>query len=588
MIARHRFAFAFLAVLTAILFVAPLAKNEVFQLRDHFDYFQPLRWFTAAELREGRLPLWNPYSASGEPWLANPQTGVFYPPTWIFLVLPFATAYMLYLFLHLLILGWGAYLLFARTGSRGAAMVGAAAILFSGPVLSLLDVSNNLATLAWIPLALWCAAEGAWRRGGIVLALGFLAGEPFSAALAALLYVVVRRRRDVIGTAAIAFGLSAVQLLPFLEMVRGSDRSGGMGAPEILRDSMPLRDWLRVVLPPPLFDTPPGQTFLPVVYGGVVVAALALAGLTMVRRRRDLVGWTVLLAVAVLISTGPALLVQLPLTLFRYPSRLVSVGMLALGALAAAGWDRLRVDKRWLDLILVAVVVADLLPRVGPLLGSGRFDRDVVPYAKSIGAEQKFLRVGLDDRMRIGSIGGYLNLYDRRFDTFTGAPLVSKSYLATYLALQSSPSRERLDAAAIGFVVTPREMRPPLVKVARAWSANVYALPTPRAMAVSLSPSRVTPLAWEMTTSHARVMVDASETTTVTVAQQDAPGWSVTIDGKSAKKRLFSDVFRAVEVPAGRHEIVWRYRPYTLIFGAMLTLVTLFAMTLSAFVKGAR
>ncbi len=67
--------------------------------------------------------------------------------------------------------------------------LGAAALMFSGPVLSLLDVSNNLATFAWIPLALWCAEEGAWRRGGAVLALAFLAGEPFFAAVAALLYV---------------------------------------------------------------------------------------------------------------------------------------------------------------------------------------------------------------------------------------------------------------------------------------------------------------------------------------------------------------------------------------------------------------
>ena len=71
-------------------------------------------------------------------------------------------------------LGAGAYLLFARAVSAGAALVGAVAITFAGPTLSLLDVSNNLATLAWIPVALWCAAEGAWSRGGIVLALAFL------------------------------------------------------------------------------------------------------------------------------------------------------------------------------------------------------------------------------------------------------------------------------------------------------------------------------------------------------------------------------------------------------------------------------
>ncbi|HET8797558.1 MAG TPA: glycosyltransferase 87 family protein, partial [Thermoanaerobaculia bacterium] len=393
MIRRHRFPLAFLALVAAMLFLAPLAKREVFQFRDHLDYFQPLRWFTAMELREGRLPLWNPYSASGEPWMANPQTGVFYPPAWIFLVLPFATAYMLFLLFHLVVLAWGSYLLLARWNAPGAAMVGAAAILLSGPVLSLLDVSNNLATLAWIPLALWCAAEGAWRRGGVVLALAFLAGEPFFAALAALLFVVIRRRRDVAGTALIAFGLSAVQLLPFLEMVRGSDRTGGMDAPQILQDSMTPREWLRVVLPPPLIDAPPSQWFIPVAYGGAVVALLALAGLTTLRRRRDVAAWLLLLAGAVLVSTGPEWLARLPVTLFRYPSRLVPLAMLAIGALAAAGWNRLRADKRWLDLLVIGVIAADLLPRAVVLLQSGPFDPRIVPFDRSIGAAQKFLSV---------------------------------------------------------------------------------------------------------------------------------------------------------------------------------------------------
>src|ERR1700726_4558619 len=73
--------FALLALLALLLFVRPLIRGEVFTFRDHSDYFQPPRYFTALELRQGRMPLWNPYNASGEPWLANPQTGVFYPPT---------------------------------------------------------------------------------------------------------------------------------------------------------------------------------------------------------------------------------------------------------------------------------------------------------------------------------------------------------------------------------------------------------------------------------------------------------------------------------------------------------------------------
>src|SRR6185503_4299325 len=122
----------------------------------------------------------------------------FYPPAWIFLILPFATAYMLFLLFHLIVLGWGAYLLFARKVEPGAAMFGAVALMLSGPVLSLLDVNNNLAAFAWIPLALWCAAEHASIRGGFSLALVFLAGEPFLAGVAALMYVCISRKaRDV-------------------------------------------------------------------------------------------------------------------------------------------------------------------------------------------------------------------------------------------------------------------------------------------------------------------------------------------------------------------------------------------------------
>src|SRR5947207_5980277 len=109
--------FLIVATVALLPFVPLLLRKEVPTFRDHSDYFQPLRWFTANELRHGRLPLWNVYSASGERWLANPQTCVFYPPAWVFLVLPFATAYTLFLALHVMLLGWGAFLLFGRFAS---------------------------------------------------------------------------------------------------------------------------------------------------------------------------------------------------------------------------------------------------------------------------------------------------------------------------------------------------------------------------------------------------------------------------------------------------------------------------------------
>ena len=576
----HRFAFVLLFVLSATIFVLPLVRGEVFTIRDHSDYFQPLRWFTAAELKAGHLPLWNPYSASGEAWLANPQTGVFYPPAWLFVVLPFPAAYMLFLLAHLVLLGCGAYLLFTRTASQGAALIGAAAVMFCGPVLSLVDVNNNLATLAWLPLVLWCAAERSWRLGAAALAMAFLGGEPFFAGVAAVLFVVVAGRSwkttALAGLATI--GLTAVQLFPFLEAISYSDRATGMSPDLILRDSMPLADWLRVAIPRTFttLDASLGQRFIPVVYCGIVVCVLALIGLASIRRKH-VAGWAALLAVAIVIGSGPALLVHLPLTLFRYPARMVPLGALALAGLAVAGWERIRrTERRWLDLVIVLVVVADLLPRSIPLLHTAPFSKTQVPYAKSVGADLQFIRAGaVSPAQRANWIAGYLNLYDRRFDTNTAAPFASATYLDMHRKLMARPRPEQLAFLSAGYVLATTGMPRSFTPLARAGEVTVWRNPGAWPMARFVSKSRARAAQWEVTTSSARIVVDAPENGTVVLAQQIVPGWRVTVDGKPATPRRIEGVFRGVEVAKGRHEIVWSYRPWTLFAGAGVTLITL-------------
>lgn len=585
----HRSPLALIALLVLILLLPALLQREVFTLRDHSDYFQPLRWFTAQELQAGRLPLWNPYNASGEPWLANPQTGVFYPPAWLFVLLPFATAYTLFLYAHLVLLGWGAYLLFRRTASEGAALVGAVALVFSGPVLSLLDVSNNLATLAWIPLALWCAAEGAWRRGGVVLALAFLGGEPFFAGIAALLFAIVSRRLRVLaGAGAIAFGLSAAQLFPFLELVRGSDRAAGLDPSLILMHSMSVGDWLRMAVPPKLgvsaIDPNLTQHFIPIVYAGIAVCVLALLGI-----RRRTAPWLALLAIAFLLSLGPQFLTQLPITLFRYPARLVPLAAMAIAALAAAGWERVRPGRRWIDLIVVMVVLLDLAPRAWPLLQSAPFRADAVPYPRAVGEETKILRAGeLDARRRTAWIAGYLNLYDRRFDAVTASPLADDGYLRMIRRLQEQPTAQSLAQAGVGWILSAA----PLALEPAARAGNVVAYRNrntlPMAFLLARDPMRAVPQRVRLDTHSARVTIDAKQEGVLVLLQRDGPGWSASIDGLEARTFPVADFFRGVQLTRGRHEVVWRYRPRSLFFGLSVTCLTLLAMTLSSFVKRTR
>jgi Bacterial membrane protein YfhO len=585
----HRSSFVLIAILAVIPFLAPLVSGEVFTLRDHSDYFQPLRWYTAAELQVGRLPLWNPYNASGEPWLANPQTGVFYPPQWLHVVLPFAAAYMLYLWFHVLLLGWGAYLFFSRGASPGAALVGAVALMFSGPLLSLLDVSNNFATFAWTPLALWCAAEGAWRRGGVVLALAFLAGEPFFAAVGAGLYVAVSSRR-VVGSALLAFGLSAIQLFPFLAFVRISDRAGGTDASVVLAESMSLRDWLRIAIPGGTTE----QQFIPVVYVGIAVLVLALIGIAIgapAARRPPALLWLLLLAIAIFVSTGPAFLAHLPLTLFRYPARLVPLGAFALVALAVAGWDRVRPNRRWADLLVVAVLLADLAPRVWPLFRSAPFRTDVVPYAREVGAATKVLRVGpVDPAKRIAWMAGYLNLYDRRFDAFSPAPAVTKTYVEGHRRLLDAPTRTEVARRSIGWVLTSYDLRASFLPVARVDGVTLYRNDATLPMAALLmrEPATVASLPVRFDASRISVTADAPREGILLLHQQHAPGWRVFIDGIEGRSLQVNGLFHGVQITRGYHEIVWKYRAPGLFFGALTTIFSVMALTLSLFVKRAR
>ncbi|MGB3074346.1 MAG: hypothetical protein WBB36_03445, partial [Chitinophagales bacterium] len=80
---------------------------------DMADYFLPYRYFIGECLQQYQFPWWNPYSGMGVPMGADPQSGVFYPITWLtgyFLGYDFLTINIEYLF-HLVIAGLGMFAL---------------------------------------------------------------------------------------------------------------------------------------------------------------------------------------------------------------------------------------------------------------------------------------------------------------------------------------------------------------------------------------------------------------------------------------------------------------------------------------------
>ena len=380
-----------------------------------------------------------------------------------------------------------------------------------------------------------------------------------------------------------AFCLAGVVLIPFLAMIAGSDRAGATATDEILRDSMPLADWLRMAVP----GTMTHQLFVPIVYIGIVPSLLAIVGMASSIRARAARPWIALLVLTIVISAGRflppigAMLAHMPLTILRYPARVVPIGAFALIALAVIGFDRTfaRFGRIISVPLAVLLIVADLVPHIAPLLHSAPFDVHAVPYSLNIGRDGKIMRLNEPQRAfdRRAWIAGYLNLFERRFDAWTAAPVVAQSYIQAYeTALRR---RDVLDGMSIAYLLesTPRGM------VAK---HNLEAFPL--AFFRDASGRLFRPAALAFTTSAVFIILDAPGDGTVVVTQRDAPGWSVEIDHRDATEQRIG-IFRAVRVGRGHHEIVWRYHPRSFAIGIALTILAIARMLLSKnFVKRKR
>src|SRR5262249_24295774 len=78
---------------------------------DALVYFYPQRVYLARSLCAGEIPLWDPNLFLGAPFLANPQTAVLSPPSWLFLLGPVQSIYTAQLVLHAFLAAFFTYLL---------------------------------------------------------------------------------------------------------------------------------------------------------------------------------------------------------------------------------------------------------------------------------------------------------------------------------------------------------------------------------------------------------------------------------------------------------------------------------------------
>ena len=299
---------------------------------DFTDQFYAFRTFLSQELWSGRLPLWNPFTLSGSPFLADMQAAVYYP-LGLLIILLFGKgglpliAVEIEVILHFFLASLFVYLLVKTlSGSRLAGLVSGIVYAYGTYLTSYPKVQMAiLEGQTWVPLSLLAihlAAEadkkGRRRRsiswlalGGLALGLSALAGHGQTFLLASytvMAYLVFvffsllraagrKRRLGLLAQMAIvplvALGLGAAQLVPSFEYMQLSTRA--ILSYNQAGEGFLFSDLLALILP---------GTRL--VYIGVMPLILVLLAFALrVRgKKRDIVFWGVVAALSLLLTLG--------------------------------------------------------------------------------------------------------------------------------------------------------------------------------------------------------------------------------------------------------------------------------------------
>lgn len=348
-------------------------------------------------LRQGSLPVWNPYEMSGKPLLANFQSGVFYPFNLILFLLPFKNFWTMFIVLQSILAAFFTYLYLTNLKvHKYAAFVGALSFTFSSFFIVWLEWGNVGHTLLWLPLILY-AMDRIFEKKTLLsgflllfsLVSSFFAGHLqtfFYIFILSITYLIVRwiekgRNIHTLILLSIYYFLftivTSIQWIPTLQYINLSTR-------QIDQDYKTAEGWfipfhhLVQFVAPDFFGNPTtlnywGTWNYAELTGYIGVLPLFFALYALLSKRDFIRIFYGSVAVAGIILSLPTFLSKLPFSLglpfvsSAQPTRLLSIVCFALAVLSAYGMDELmkkkisRSIKQWLLLISAVVVPGGVL-----------------------------------------------------------------------------------------------------------------------------------------------------------------------------------------------------------------------------------
>lgn len=342
----------------------PVKNNAI---PDVVTQIYPWKHFTIEELKNGRIPWWNPFSFSGNPHVADFQTSVFSPFNLLFFIFPFIDAWSLLILLQPLLAGLFMFLFLRQLKiSKEGSLLGSIAFMFCGFIVVWMPYGTLSMAIAFLPLALY-AIEKSFTRpafSSLILlpasiAVSFFSGH-FQTSLYFALYILAyifykflntRNKRTtliVFGAYCLGMILSLIQIIPSLELYQHSLRSGLFSN----QGAIPVRN-LITVFAPDFFGNPVTRNDWLGSYAewasfiGIIPLVLAFVSLFSRKEKREIrffffAGITAL--IFALDTPFQLLLVnlKLPVLSTSIPSRIIVLFSFSFAVLSAYGLDILR------------------------------------------------------------------------------------------------------------------------------------------------------------------------------------------------------------------------------------------------------
>lgn len=349
----------------------------------------PWRELSVALEKKLELPLWNPYSLSGTPLLANFQSAAFYPFNLAFLILSFPLGWSILILLQPLLAAVFIYFYLDNLKlSKWAAALGGITFAFCGFFISWLEWGTVLHTGLWLPLILLCIdiifikdKRCSFWIGIFILSLSssFFAGHLqtfFYVFIVSFAYLILRlwqvkKKKKVLliffGSYLLIIAVIAIQLLPTLQFIqlsaRNIDQANWQNNPGW------FIPWTHLVqfIAPDFFGNPATINYWSIFnYGEFIgyigIFPLIMAFIAIFFRRDKKTLYFILLCFIAFLFSFPTLISKLPfifkipLLSTAQPTRLIFLIDFSLAVLSALGFDYYLRNKRKIMLPLIVIL----------------------------------------------------------------------------------------------------------------------------------------------------------------------------------------------------------------------------------------